>query len=40
VPEAILGWQMFGTHGGWEASLADINRDWKAAMKRAGFSPM
>jgi site-specific recombinase XerC len=40
VPEAILGWQMFGTHGGWEASLADINRDWKAAMKRAGFSPV
>ena len=40
VPESILGWQMFDAHGGWDASLCDINRDWKAAMERAGFAPV
>ena len=38
--EAILGWEMFDAHGGWEAALANINRDWKAAMQRAGFTPV
>ena len=38
--EAILGWEMFDAHGGWEAALANINRDWRAAMERAGFPPV
>ena len=40
TPEGLLGWQMLDTLGGWKSALADINRDWKAAMVRAAFMPV
>jgi len=40
TPEGWLGWQMLDTLGGWKSALADINRDWKAAMVRAAFMPV
>lgn len=43
--EGVLAWQMFTDHGGFvkekgrPRTFPNANRDWKAAMKRAGFTP-
>ena len=43
----VLGWRMWLEHNPWDPqtgawtmpSLSNVNRDWKAAMERAGYQP-